>query len=87
MEILSLECAFDWLRVNYLELFNSVAEMIAEDQDEPLPLNWSVLVEDWDRTYWVVWIYIMTLIAMGGDGSNCTPTHEYLTSWVFEMQE
>jgi hypothetical protein len=36
--------------------------MIAEDQEETLPLDWSVLVEDWDHTYWIVWIFTVCMV-------------------------
>lgn len=59
VKLLSLECAFAWLQLNYPDLASHVVQLISEDQDEPLPLNWAVLLEDWDHTYWVVWIYIV----------------------------
>lgn len=62
MELLSLECAFEWMRLNYQEIFNDIVKMIAEDQEESLPLNWAVLVEDWDHTYWTVWIFTIWIV-------------------------
>jgi len=50
-EILSLEDAFDWLRLYYPIIYTILIRAISEDQDEPLPLNWAVLVEDWGHTY------------------------------------
>jgi len=82
--MLSLECAFEWLRINYLDIFTSVVQMISYDQEEPLPLNWAVLLEDWDRTYWIVWTYIVMIIFCD-DNSSASSTAECdrsLKSWV-----
>jgi len=82
--MLSLECAFEWLRINYLDIFTSVVQMISYDQEEPLPLNWAVLLEDWDRTYWIVWTYIVMIIFCD-DNSSALSTAECdrsLKSWV-----
>lgn len=88
VEMLSLECAFDWLRISYVELFDSVVHMISEDQDEPLPLNWAVLLEDWDRTYWIVWIYIMLILNgdSGGRANDVIICHSTLKSWMDYVQ-
>jgi hypothetical protein len=59
---------------------------IAEDQEEPLPLNWAVLVEDWDHTYWVVWIYTIWLL-WARDGDEFRTRHEDLWSWMVRMNE
>ncbi|KAI9046690.1 hypothetical protein LZ554_009429 [Drepanopeziza brunnea f. sp. 'monogermtubi'] len=59
VELLSLDCAFAWLQLNYPDLAAQAFKIISEDQDEPLPLDWAVLVEDWDHSYWTVWIYIL----------------------------
>ena len=85
VEMLSLECAFDWLRINYEDIFTPVVQMISDDQDESLPLNWSVLLEDWDRTYWIVWIYIIITIFNSSDRGSTYGTsdcHRSLQSWV-----
>lgn len=84
VELLSLDWAFDWLRVNYVDIYNAVVELISEDQDEPLPLNWAVLVEDWDHTYWVVWIFIVWLL-WARDGESFRLHHDSLSSWLLDM--
>jgi histone-lysine N-methyltransferase SETD3 len=86
VELLSLECAFEWLRLNYPEISIPLVKAIAEDQEEPLPLNWAVLVEDWDHTYWVVWIYTIWLL-WARDGDEFRTRHEDLWSWMVRMNE
>lgn len=84
LELLSLHGAFEWLRINYLAVYDLVAEMISEDQDEPLPLNWAALVEDWDHTYWVVWIFIVWMLwAREGEGFRLR--HASLSLWLLDM--
>lgn len=59
---LSLECAFGWLQNHYPQEYTVVTKLIAEDQEEPLPLNWAVIVEEWDTTYWIVWILLLWML-------------------------
>jgi protein-histidine N-methyltransferase len=59
---ISLECAFEWLRRNYRCEYDAVMKFIAEDQEEPLPLNWSIIIDEWDRTYWIVWIFLVWML-------------------------
>lgn len=84
VELLSLECAFEWLRIHYPDIHTSVVEIISKDQDEPLPLDWVVLVEDWDHTYWTVWIYIVWML-WARDGPAFQERHSNLSAWLVEM--
>lgn len=83
-ELLSLEIAFDWLRVNYAEVFTSVVAMISEDQEEPLPLNWTILAEDWDHTYWTVWIFLVWML-WSREGEVFRLRHPALSYWLVDM--
>ena len=86
VELLSLECAFEWLHLNYPEIFTVIVNMIAEDQEELLPLNWAVLVEDWNHAYWVVWIFTIWLL-WRRDGESFRHRHKNLSSWLLQMNE
>lgn len=46
VELLSLECAFDWLSSTYPSVFTAAEDIIATDQEESKPLNWAALVAD-----------------------------------------
>jgi histone-lysine N-methyltransferase SETD3 len=83
--LLSLEVAYDWLKAHYPDTHTSVMEIIAKDQDEPLPLNWAILVGDWDHAYWVVWIYLIWII-WARDGSDFITRHPNLSTWVNLMK-
>jgi histone-lysine N-methyltransferase SETD3 len=84
VEMLPLECAFEWLRIHYPELFTAVVQMISDDQEEPLPINWAVLVEDWDHSYWIVWIFTVWMLwAQNGEAFRLR--HTSLSSWLLEM--
>jgi hypothetical protein len=84
VELLSLEYAFEWLLAMYPDIYKSIAKMISEDQDEPLPLDWNSLVEDWDHTYWIVWVFLIWMI-WARDGEAFTLHHHQLSSWLLEM--
>jgi hypothetical protein len=84
VELLSLECAFYWLQTHYPDIHASVVKIISEDQEEPLPLDWVVLVEDWDHTYWTVWIYLVWML-WARDGQTFQERHSNLSSWLVAM--
>lgn len=83
-DLLSLECAFEWLHLNYLSIYTAVVQMISDDQQEPLPLDWRVLIEDWDHTYWAVWLFTILIISVR-DGNAFKARHEILSSWLAAM--
>jgi protein-histidine N-methyltransferase len=86
VELLSLECAFEWLNLNYLDIFNTIIKMIAEDQAEALPLDWAILVEDWDHTYWTVWIFTVCILWVR-DEKEFIYRHEKLSTWLSHMNQ
>lgn len=55
--------------------------MIAEDQEEELPLNWTVLVEDWDHTYWIVWVWLIGMLR-ARDRDGFKKHHPKLDMWL-----
>jgi hypothetical protein len=81
---MSLAKAFNWLLQNYPEIYAPIVQMISEDQEEPLPLNWDILVQDWDHTYWVVWIFTIWLL-WARDGEAFQERHPTLGLWIVEM--
>lgn len=86
IEVLSLECAFDWLNFHYPSIHASIVGVIAEDQQESLPLNWAVLMEDWDHTYWIAWIFTVWLL-WARDGESFLLRHENIAHWMIQMNE
>ncbi|KAF4625236.1 hypothetical protein G7Y89_g12935 [Cudoniella acicularis] len=84
VELLALECAFNWLHVYYPDIHDAVTKIISEDQDEPLPLDWTILVDDWDNTYWIVWIALLWML-WSRDGESFLIRHKDLSSWLSEM--
>lgn len=55
----TLEQAWTSLQSKYADIWQGVTRYIAEDQEEDLPIVWSVLIEDWNHTYWVVWVFLL----------------------------
>ena len=84
--LLTLELAFDWLRLHYPQLHDSVVKIIAEDQEESLPLKWQLLVVDWDHSYWIVWIFIVWVL-WAKDGVAFLKRHPNLSVWVNDMKK
>ncbi|TVY90264.1 Ribosomal lysine N-methyltransferase, partial [Lachnellula willkommii] len=84
IELLSLECAFSWMQINYTDVYDAVVKIISEDQEEPLPLNWAVLVEDWDHTYWIIWVYLVWVL-WAEEGIAFQTRHPSLSTWLIEM--
>ncbi|TAQ85399.1 hypothetical protein B7494_g6290 [Chlorociboria aeruginascens] len=84
IEILSLETAYGWLRIHYPILFDEVAKAISNDQDEPLPLDWAILFEEWDYAYWIVWIYILVMLWLK-DGEAFRSRHKILRPFLDEI--
>ncbi|KAG9231073.1 hypothetical protein BJ875DRAFT_132873 [Amylocarpus encephaloides] len=83
--LISLDRAFEWLRIQYREIHALVTVIIADDQEEDLPLNWVVLGEDWDHTYWVVWIYLVWLL-WARDGTAFQDRHPNMSQWLLEIK-
>ncbi|SZF04549.1 unnamed protein product [Blumeria hordei] len=61
VELASLELAYEWLR-QFPDVYETITHAIADDQAEPLPIDWALLLADWDRSYWVIWICIILLL-------------------------
>jgi histone-lysine N-methyltransferase SETD3 len=78
---LSLECAFGWLQRHYQREHTAVTELIAEDQEEPLPLNWAIIIEEWDNAYWIVWILLLWML-WNREGDDFEIQHVDLYGWL-----
>lgn len=79
-KIISLEQAYSLLTHHMPSISTTVHRFISEDQEEELPLDWSILLEDWSFTYWTLWIYIMML--HGFDEEVVAAIHPKLGQWI-----
>ncbi|KAH7409211.1 hypothetical protein BKA64DRAFT_693225 [Cadophora sp. MPI-SDFR-AT-0126] len=86
VEFLSLECAFSWLHKHYPDVTGKVSQLISEDQEEPLPLDWAILVEDWDHTYWTVWVYLIWMLWLHNK-RDFAVRHVDLAKWISAMNK
>jgi hypothetical protein len=84
VQVLSLENAFDWLYFWYPTIHSAMYHFISKDQEEPLPLDWKVLIQEWDRTYWIVWIFTVWML-QENDRSDFHSRHPELDSWMFNQ--
>ena len=64
--------------------YMAVIKLIADDQEEPLPLDWSIIVEEWDHTYWIVWIFLLWMLWIR-DGRSFKKEHDKESGWVMSL--
>lgn len=86
VEILSLECAFDWLRLSYPDTYTALASFVSELEDEPNPPRWEVLAEDFGNVYWTIWIFVVCLVRDFDDGEGFYE-HPHLEQWISRMRK
>lgn len=79
-KVISIEQAYSLLTEHYPSLSTTIHRLIAEDQEEELPLDWSVLLEDWAFTYWTLWVYMMMLKRF--DQQTIAAIHPALGRWI-----
>ncbi|RKF74775.1 Ribosomal lysine N-methyltransferase set10 [Golovinomyces cichoracearum] len=84
IELISLEYAYEWLR-KYPTIYAKTMKLISEDQAEPQPLDWSILLAEWDRVYWIIWIALISLLQKI-TAVTFARTHPSLNSWFENMQ-
>lgn len=60
--LISLQEAWQWLEMHFPRVHDAAVTIIAADQEETLPLDWMVLLEDWNHTMWILWIMIVLLL-------------------------
>lgn len=83
--MLPLEAAFQWLELEYPSVHEILVSLIAEDQDEPLPLDWNILIgEGWNFTYLAVWLAVVWVIWLA-DPKQFGSRHNYLCGWLLDM--
>ena len=83
-ELLTIECAYEFLRVNFNNIYILAVNHISQSQDEPLPLNWKTLTEGgWDKAYWICWICVLMFLYMRDEGLK----NKVLDDWVQEMMK
>lgn len=81
-QLLTLTSAYAWLKLHHYEIYTIVEELVATDQEETLPLDWGVLIEDWDHTYLVVWLYIILSIHECNPQEFATRHPQFANSWL-----
>jgi hypothetical protein len=82
---LTLPGAFEWLRINYSTLSGLVEAAVAEDQEEELPVDWQILVPDWDHAYLILFVYILLSLS-ANDRIELSEKSPNLLQWIEEVQ-
>ena len=84
--VMSIEGAWAWCHAHFPTIHDAAMVIISEDQEEPLPLDWAVLLEDWNHTLWIFWIMIMWLVR-ASESESLTPSSEVLAGWMDFMDQ
>lgn len=85
--MLTLETAFQWLELEYPSVHETLVGMIAEDQDEQLPLDWNILIkEGWSFTFLALWLVVVWTIWLA-DSKRFKTRHKYLSGWLLDMSK
>ncbi|KAF8864008.1 SET domain-containing protein [Acephala macrosclerotiorum] len=85
VEILSLECAYEWLSQAYPEVYNPLSTFVSDLEQEPDPPRWGVLAEEFGNIYWTVWIFIAYVLEIKSE--NEVSRHRVLEQWLSRMNE
>ncbi|KAE8441412.1 hypothetical protein EG329_005001 [Mollisiaceae sp. DMI_Dod_QoI] len=85
VEILSLECAYDWLRRTSPEVYGPLSTFVSKLEDEPDPPNWGVLAKDFGYVYWTVWVFIVAMLQKGTEDKQVNWYHPDLEQWLLRM--
>ncbi|KUJ15347.1 SET domain-containing protein [Mollisia scopiformis] len=85
-DILSLECAYDWLGRTYPEVYGPLASFVSTLEDEPVPPRWEILANDFGNVYWTVWIFVVYVLQDHGikNGDSGLP-YSQLCQWLSRM--
>jgi hypothetical protein len=80
VEILPLECAYDWLSHTFPHIYAPLASLVSQMEDEPNPPRWDVLAEEFGHIYWTVWIFIV--FTLHTDDSTVLSACPDLRKWM-----
>jgi hypothetical protein len=86
VELVTLQCAFNWLRITYPTVYEHAIKVIATDLEvSPNPdLDWMELVDaGWDFTLWCLWIYLVLLLR--SLEKTWSPPLNQATRWIEQM--
>ncbi|KAI0999424.1 hypothetical protein K3495_g8770 [Podosphaera aphanis] len=81
--LISLEDAYEWLKL-FPDMYDKMMNLISIDQDEPLPLDWAILIQGWDTAYWIVWICTVSLLQ---HAARLAQVHVELSAWMRTLDE
>lgn len=86
VELVTLQCAFSWLRITYPTVYEHSIRVIAKELEVSLnpDLNWvELLAGGWDYTLWCLWIYLVLLLR-SLEKTWSPPLHQ-VTRWIEQM--
>jgi hypothetical protein len=86
VELVTLQCAFSWLRITYPTLYGHSIKVIAEELEvlRNPDLDWMELLDGgWDYTLWCFWIYLVLLLH--SLEKTWSPPLNQVTKWIEQM--
>lgn len=86
VELVTLQCAFSWLRITYPILYEHSIKVIAKELEVSTnpDLDWMELLDaGWDLTLWCLWIYLVLLLCFLE--KVWSPPLNQVTLWIEQM--
>jgi hypothetical protein len=86
VELVNLECAFNWLRITYPTVHEHIITTIADvlEVSTNPDLDWIELLDaGWDYTLWCLWIYLVLLLR--SVVKAWSPALNQVTRWIEKM--
>ncbi|CZR58153.1 uncharacterized protein PAC_08044 [Phialocephala subalpina] len=83
VELLSLECAYEWLSQAYPEVYSPLSTFVSQFEQEPDPPRWGAIAEDFGNIYWTVWLFIVYVLEI--ESESAVSRHLDLSKWLSRM--
>jgi hypothetical protein len=86
VELVTLQCAFSWLRVTYPTVCEHSIKVIEKELEVSMipDLDWIELLDaGWDFTLWCLWIYLV--LSLRSLEKTRSPPLNRVTRWIEQM--
>ena len=80
VEVLPLDCAYEWLSRAFPQIYVPLSFLVSRIEDEPLPIRWDVLAEEFGHIYWTIWVFIV--LTLHADDSTVLAPYPDLRKWM-----
>jgi hypothetical protein len=88
VELLTLHCAFSWLKFSWPEIYELYMKVIAKELEVTRnpDVDWKeLIIGGWDYTLWCLWIHTVLFLHLSEDSTLARQTH--LSRWVKHISQ